>query len=71
MSFAGCAAAVILSPADRVNGLSVIFGIAAVAAGILVVGESGGLSVSASFIVFVLAAAFLGPTSAAAAAVIA
>ncbi|MGO9961182.1 MAG: HD-GYP domain-containing protein [Solirubrobacteraceae bacterium] len=71
VSFAGCAAAVILSPADRVNGLSVIFGIAAVAAGILVVGESGGLSVSASFIVFVLAAAFLGPTSAAAAAVIA
>jgi putative nucleotidyltransferase with HDIG domain len=55
---------------DRVNSLSVILGIAAVAAGILVAGERGGLSVSASFIVVVLAAAFLGPASAAAAAVI-
>jgi putative nucleotidyltransferase with HDIG domain len=71
LSLGGCAVAVILSPPDRVNGLSVIFGIAAIAAGILVVGESGGLSVSASFIVCVLAAAFLGPASAAAAAVIA
>jgi putative nucleotidyltransferase with HDIG domain len=55
---------------DRVNSLSVILGIAAVAAGILVAGERGGLSVSASFIVVVLAAAFLGPASAAAAAVV-
>jgi putative nucleotidyltransferase with HDIG domain len=68
---AACAVAVILSPADRVGGLSVIVGVASVAAGLLVVGESGGLAVSASFIVGVLAAAFLGPASAAAAAVIA
>ncbi|HEX3830882.1 MAG TPA: HD domain-containing phosphohydrolase [Solirubrobacteraceae bacterium] len=39
-------------------------------AGVLVVGEHGGMQVSASFIVLVLAAAFLGPASAAAAALI-
>jgi putative nucleotidyltransferase with HDIG domain len=50
--------------ADRVNTLSVILGIAAVAAGILFEGETGMTDVSASFIVFALAAAFLGPASA-------
>jgi putative nucleotidyltransferase with HDIG domain len=49
----------------------VILGIASVGAGILVVGERDGPSISASFIVTVLAAAFLGPASAAATAVIA
>jgi putative nucleotidyltransferase with HDIG domain len=63
---------IVLSRADRVSSLSVIFGVAAIAAGFLAVGESGGrLGVSASFIVFVLAATFLGPASAAIAAVLA
>jgi putative nucleotidyltransferase with HDIG domain len=71
LSFAICAVAVALSPADRVDALSVILGIGAIGAGVLVAGESGGLAVSSSMIVFVLAAAFLGPVSAIAAAVIA
>ncbi|MFZ0090029.1 MAG: HDOD domain-containing protein, partial [Solirubrobacteraceae bacterium] len=71
MSFVACAVVVALSPADRVYSLSAILGVAAVCAGLLVVGERGGLAVSASFIVIVLAAAFLGPVSAAAAALIA
>ena len=70
-SLAVCAVAIALSPATHVNALSVILGIAAVGAGLLVAGEQGGLAVSASFIVFVLAAALLGPLSAFAAAVIA
>lgn len=71
VSFVACAVVVALSPADRVYSLSAILGVAAVCAGLLVVGERGGLAVSASFIVIVLAAAFLGPVSAAAAALIA
>jgi len=67
---AGFAIAILDGPSDRVDSLSVILAIAAVAAGLLVAGERGGLSVSASFIVVVLAAAFLGPASAAAAAVV-
>jgi putative nucleotidyltransferase with HDIG domain len=68
-SFAVCAFAIALSPGDRVYSLSVIFGVAAVGAGLLSPGEGGGrLGVSGSFIVFVLTAAFLGPISAAAAA---
>jgi putative nucleotidyltransferase with HDIG domain len=70
-SAAVCAVVVVLSPAEPVDSLSVILGIAAIGAGVLVVGERGGLAVSASFIVIVLAAAFLGPASAAAAAIIA
>ncbi len=66
-----CALVIVLSPPDQLDSLSVILGIAAVAAGILVVGEKGGLAMSASFIVIMLAAAFLGPASAAAVAVIA
>ncbi|HWE14150.1 MAG TPA: HD domain-containing phosphohydrolase [Solirubrobacteraceae bacterium] len=66
-----CALAIALSPASTTNSLSAILGVAAVAAGVLVAGEAGGLAVSASFIVFVLAAALLGPASATAAAVIA
>ena len=59
-----------LAPGDRVDGLTVILGIAAVAAGVMVAGAHDGLSVSASFIVFVLAGIFLGPRSAVAAALI-
>jgi putative nucleotidyltransferase with HDIG domain len=69
--FASAAAMIWLSRADTVSSLSVIFGIAAVIAGLMVTGERDGLSISGSFIVLVLAAAFLGPASAAAAAVLA
>src|SRR6202011_5067944 len=57
-------------PHDRVNALTAILGLAAVTAGVMVAGQPDGLSVSAGFIVAVLAAVFLGPASAAAAAVI-
>jgi putative nucleotidyltransferase with HDIG domain len=43
-------------------------GVAAVLAGVMVAGERDGLSVSASFVVFILAGVFLGPRSAMAAA---
>jgi putative nucleotidyltransferase with HDIG domain len=67
----GCVAAVsIFAPADRVNTLTVILGIAAVMAGAMVAGTADDLSVSASFIVFVLAGGLLGARSAAAAALI-
>ncbi|MDQ2763672.1 MAG: hypothetical protein M3Y22_09385, partial [Pseudomonadota bacterium] len=45
--------------------------VAAVASGLMVVNLGGGASISASFVVILLAAAFLGPTSACAAAFIA
>jgi putative nucleotidyltransferase with HDIG domain len=71
---AGVAAAVALvsvfARADHVNSLSIILGVAAVMAGLMVAGERDGLSLSASFIVYVLAGVFLGPRSAAAAAVL-
>jgi putative nucleotidyltransferase with HDIG domain len=51
--------------------LSIVLGVAAFAAGYTVVMVVGKTAVSASFIVVLLAAAFLGPTSAVAAAVIA
>lgn len=60
-----CAVAAILGPSDRLGSLSLILGIAAAAAGLLHGGNSGAVTVSASFIVTVLAAAFLGPRSAA------
>jgi putative nucleotidyltransferase with HDIG domain len=67
-----CATAIVLSPADRIDALSVILAAAAVGAGVLSAGERGGrLGVSASFLVFVLAASLLGPASAAVVAVVA
>jgi putative nucleotidyltransferase with HDIG domain len=63
-------AAIVAAPPDQVNSLSVILGIAAIAAGLLVVGKPDGLSISASFITFALAAVFLGARSAAAVAVL-
>jgi putative nucleotidyltransferase with HDIG domain len=56
---------------DRTSSLSWILAISAVAAGLLVGGEHEQPTVSAAFIVSILAAAFLGPASAAAAAVVA
>ncbi len=64
------AAVAVSARPDRVGDLSVVLGIAAVIAGWMVAGESEGLSVSGSFIVFVLAAAFLGARSAIAAALL-
>jgi putative nucleotidyltransferase with HDIG domain len=60
----------IAAPADDVSTLTVILGIAAIGAGVMVAGARDGLSVSASFIVYVLAATFLGARSAMAAAVL-
>jgi putative nucleotidyltransferase with HDIG domain len=55
---------------DHVSGLSAALGVSAVLAGIAVAPASGRVTVSASFIVIVLAAAFLGPMSAGACAAI-
>jgi putative nucleotidyltransferase with HDIG domain len=67
-----CVVAILLGAPDHVGALSVVLAAAAVGAGVLSVGEPGGrLGISASFIVFVLAAALLGPISAAVAALIA
>src|ERR1700739_3680240 len=71
LSLVACAAVIVASSPDQVGALSIILGVASVAAGLLVVGELGGMGVSAGFIVAVLAAAFLGPASAAIAAVVA
>jgi putative nucleotidyltransferase with HDIG domain len=71
LCFAVCAAAIVFGAPERANLLTPILGVAAIGAGILVAGESGGLAISASFTVYVLAAAFLGPASAIAVAVIA
>jgi putative nucleotidyltransferase with HDIG domain len=71
ISVIACAGGILTSPTDHLESLSAILAIGAVIAGFLAVGERDGIGVSASFIVEVLAAAFLGPLSAAAAAVIA
>ncbi len=65
--------AVLQAPLDHAgaNGLRIVLAIAAAASGLMVVRLSGHAEVSASFIVIVLAATFLGPTSACAAAFIA
>jgi putative nucleotidyltransferase with HDIG domain len=72
LSLLACVAVILVGPPDRVSSLSVIFGVAAVGAGLVSVGERGNrLGISASFIVATLAAAFLGPASAAGVAVLA
>jgi putative nucleotidyltransferase with HDIG domain len=53
---------------DRVNSLTIVLGAAAAIAGVLVTGTKGAPMVSAAFLVNALAAALLGPVSAAAAA---
>jgi putative nucleotidyltransferase with HDIG domain len=56
---------------DRLNSLSAVLAIAAVVSGLIVVGPSGGVpTVSATFMVLILAAAFLGPASAVVAAIL-
>jgi putative nucleotidyltransferase with HDIG domain len=61
-------ATAIAAPPDKVSGLTVILGVAAVIAGLMVAGTRDEPSVSASFIVYVLAGVFLGARSAMAAA---
>jgi putative nucleotidyltransferase with HDIG domain len=58
------ATAAALAGFDRVGVLSIILGVAAVLAGFGYEGDRGAVTVSASFIVIALAAAFLGPVSA-------
>jgi putative nucleotidyltransferase with HDIG domain len=71
-SLLACIAVILVGRQDRVYSLSVILGVAAIGAGVLISGERGNrLGVSASFIVATLAAAFLGPASAAVIAVLA
>jgi putative nucleotidyltransferase with HDIG domain len=71
LTILACAAVAVLGPADHVGSLSIVLGIGAVLAGVLVGTAPGGTPmVSASFIVYALAAAFLGPASGAIAATI-
>jgi putative nucleotidyltransferase with HDIG domain len=66
-----CVATVfIAAPGDRVGDLSVVLGVGGVIAGFMVAGAPDGVSLSASFIVFVLAGVFLGARSAAAVALL-
>ncbi len=69
---AGCVAwALVDLPDARVNGLSIVLAVAAIAAGLGVSQVRGReLAISAAFLVNLLAAAFLGPSSAFAAAVL-
>jgi putative nucleotidyltransferase with HDIG domain len=71
VSFAVTVLVIALSRPDHVGTLSVILGIAALAAGLTVARDQENNSISGSFIVSLLAAAFLGPASAAVAIVIA
>jgi len=64
VALAGCIAwAVIVAPQDHLNGLSIVLAVAAVAAGLGVARVRQRVNVSASFLVYILAGAFLGPTS--------
>jgi putative nucleotidyltransferase with HDIG domain len=67
------AVAVVGARVDRAghSSLTIVLALAAVASGVMVVDLGGGASISASFVVILLAAAFLGPASACAAAVLA
>jgi putative nucleotidyltransferase with HDIG domain len=56
--------AVIVAPRDHLTGLSLVLAVAAVAAGVGVAHVRQRVDVSASFLVFILAGAFLGPASA-------
>lgn len=72
-SLVGCVVwAALVAPRDHLTGLSIVLGVGAVAAGLGVayVRERERISVSPSFIVYILAGAFLGPTSAFVAAMI-
>ena len=69
-SLTGCIVwAVIVAPNDHLNGLSIVLALAAVAAGLGAAEVRHRVNVSASFLVYILAGAFLGPASAFVAAV--
>ena len=71
VSLLGCVAWAILAFShDHLTGLSAVLAVAAVAAGLGVARVRQHVEVSASFLVYMLAAAFLGPTSAFVAAVV-
>jgi putative nucleotidyltransferase with HDIG domain len=64
VSLAACLSwAAIVAPRDRLTGLSIVLGVAAVAAGFGVAQVRQRVDVSASFLVYILAGAFLGPAS--------
>jgi len=68
---AGCIAwAAVVAHRDHLTGLSAVLAVAAVAAGLGVARVRQRVEVSASFIVYILAGAFLGPASAFVAAVV-
>ena len=70
-ALAGCVVwAALVAPQEQLKGLSVVLAVAAVGAGLGVAHVRTRVEVSASFIVFILAGAFLGPSSAFVAAVI-
>ncbi len=70
-ALAGCIVwAILVAPDDRLNGLSAVLAVAAVAAGLGVAHVRTRVEISASFIVYILAGAFLGPAPAFVAAVI-
>jgi putative nucleotidyltransferase with HDIG domain len=62
---AGCVVwCVMVAPHDHLTGLSIVLAVAAVAAGLGAARVTQGLNISASFLVYILAGAFLGPASA-------
>jgi putative nucleotidyltransferase with HDIG domain len=70
-SLAGCVVwAALVAPQEHLNGLSAVLAVAAVAAGLGVARVRQRVEVSASFLVYILAGAFLGPASAFVAAVV-
>ncbi|MBV9337465.1 MAG: HD domain-containing protein [Solirubrobacterales bacterium] len=70
-SLVGCVVwAAVVAPHDHFNGLSIVLAVAAVVAGLGVMRVRHRVEVSAAFLVYILAGAFLGPASALVAAVL-
>ena len=71
VSLAGCVVwAAAVAPRDHVKGLSIVLAVAALVAGLGVMRVQHRVEVSAAFLVYILAGAFLGPASAFVAAVV-
>jgi putative nucleotidyltransferase with HDIG domain len=71
LTLLACVVGIVVAPPDHFGTLSIVLGIAAVIAGVLVGNVPGGTTmVSSAFIVLAITAAFLGPLSAALAATI-
>jgi putative nucleotidyltransferase with HDIG domain len=72
LTLLACGGVIAIAPPDHVGTLSIVLGISAAIAGLLIGQAPGGITqVSSAFIVVALTAAFLGPASAAIAATIA